>query len=113
LLQLHLRAVVQVTAAGDSGDCFGINPRTGNPDDVVGCDTTLPYPLKCWASGDGQHSPKSKHPGGVQVSMCDGSVRFVNENINVGTTSSCSDASKIGVMRRMISISDGLPVSLD
>ncbi len=29
-------------------------------------------------------TPSSYHPGGVNVCMCDGSVRFVNENINAG-----------------------------
>ena len=27
--------------------------------------------------------PKSKHPGGINVGMCDGSVRFVKNTISV------------------------------
>ena len=28
-------------------------------------------------------SPRSKHPGGVNVGMCDGSVRFIKNSVNI------------------------------
>jgi prepilin-type processing-associated H-X9-DG protein len=29
-------------------------------------------------------TPTSEHPGGVQVAFCDGSTRFISDNINTG-----------------------------
>ena len=29
------------------------------------------------------NSPRSKHPGGVNVGMCDGSVRFIKNSVNI------------------------------
>ncbi len=43
---------------------------------------TLEQPMT-WAS-------RSRHPGGVQSAMCDGSVRFISENIDIGTWRSLS-----------------------
>ncbi|GAA4431407.1 DUF1559 domain-containing protein [Bremerella cremea] len=36
-------------------------------------------------NGFGWFAPRSQHPGGVQVGLADGSVRFVTETINLGT----------------------------
>jgi prepilin-type N-terminal cleavage/methylation domain-containing protein/prepilin-type processing-associated H-X9-DG protein len=38
-----------------------------------------------WATQDTGGGFKSKHPGGAQVMMCDGSVHFLNETINYDT----------------------------
>jgi len=37
------------------------------------------------ASGNGAMAARSYHTGGVQVTMCDGSVRFVSDNLNANT----------------------------
>jgi prepilin-type processing-associated H-X9-DG protein len=48
-----------------------------------------------WPNGDGQAGPKSLHVGGVHALLCDGSVRFVNQNID------------ITIHRNLIAIADG------
>ena len=41
--------------------------------------------------GYDQQTIRSRHPGGVHVAMCDGSVQFINDDIEVssGIASSC------------------------
>jgi prepilin-type processing-associated H-X9-DG protein len=41
-------------------------------------------------------SATSKHPGGVVVAMCDGSTRFVTDNINTGNLALVAPASDSG-----------------
>jgi len=69
-----------------NGDCIGINSGVvhgRNPDDVDGCDRGAANTImRCWPSGDGQHGPKSWHPGGCHALMCDGSVHFLPETID-------------------------------
>jgi prepilin-type processing-associated H-X9-DG protein len=45
-----------------------------------------------WQSGGGHYGPgiwtaTSEHPGGVQVALADGSVRFVSETVDTGNLS--------------------------
>jgi prepilin-type N-terminal cleavage/methylation domain-containing protein/prepilin-type processing-associated H-X9-DG protein len=68
----------------NSGDCFGINSGLSGSDDILGCIDTPPQ-MGCYTGGDGQAGPKSQHTGGVHALMCDGSVRFINQNLDGGT----------------------------
>jgi type II secretory pathway pseudopilin PulG len=66
----------------NAGDCRGINDQRGFPDDVHHCSNDPGQKMPCWSGGDGQHGPKSMHPGGCQVMMADGVVRFAAESLN-------------------------------
>lgn len=63
-----------------SGYCLG---GVGNPPctgATGGADSTGTY------TGLGMvNNPRSKHPGGVNVGMCDGSVRFIKNTVNIFT----------------------------
>ena len=68
-----------------SGDCYGINDGHSNGDDIYGCTDLPAQQMGCWGSGDGQAGPKSLHVGGVHALMCDGTVRFINQNLDGNT----------------------------
>lgn len=69
-----------------SGDCYGINEGTHpDGDDILGCISAPAQGMGCHANGDGQSGPKSLHTGGVHALMCDGTVRFINQNLDGGT----------------------------
>ena len=55
--------------------------------DVAFCTTAHNQPdmnLPCTAGGDNENfaSPRSRHPGGVNALFCDGSVHFIQDNID-------------------------------
>jgi prepilin-type N-terminal cleavage/methylation domain-containing protein/prepilin-type processing-associated H-X9-DG protein len=68
---------------GTPGFMTRITPNSSVPDDIEDCDPYLP----CRVSGRGSMSlaARSRHPGGVVVALCDGSVRFVTDAVNIGT----------------------------
>jgi len=78
---------------GAGGDDMGPNHCDANGDDVHGpgvCGSgtlcgpdTGPECMSCYATSGGfdQATTRSKHPGGVHVAMCDGSVQWVSDDI--------------------------------
>ena len=57
-------------------------PNSGTPDQTSKGVATDP----AWVSGtDWNVSARSRHPGGVNVVMCDGAVRFVSDNVALTT----------------------------
>ena len=69
-----------------------------------------------WSSGAAYVTASSYHPGGVNVVLCDGSVRFINENIDAGLPSDSgknTGASARGVWGAMGSIKGGEVFNVD
>ncbi len=101
------RAVLQ--GGCDQGDCVGINYQPGAPDDMHGCVGTggewRKLKIHCWGGGDGQHGPKSLHPGGCQATLADASVRFIAESVEARNNSQ-------GVFSYINAIQDGENVEM-
>ncbi len=52
-------------------------------EDYLKSECMLPYPSNSW-NHSVQTSVRSKHPGGVFAAMCDGSVQFISDFVDVG-----------------------------
>ena len=83
-----------ITAANAIGDCTTPNDANEGSDDIQGCPDFY-YPASAlaitWAAPPGSPtsvgpagSAGSRHPGGVNVCFCDGSVRFVSDFVEQG-----------------------------
>jgi prepilin-type N-terminal cleavage/methylation domain-containing protein/prepilin-type processing-associated H-X9-DG protein len=68
---------------GTPGFMTRTTPNSSIEDDIEQC---TPY-LPCRVSGRGAMSlaARSRHTGGVVAAMCDGSVKFVTDSIDIGT----------------------------
>lgn len=64
------------------------------------------YRLNCTDRAECARGFSSRHPGGSQFAMIDGSVRFVSETIDHNTSTDAVDST----FERLISIKDGQPV---
>jgi prepilin-type processing-associated H-X9-DG protein len=58
---------------------------------------------------------RSRHPGGIHVAMCDSSVRFITDDVQVtivgpGYKNQCLQPENFGIWQRLNSSNDGYPV---
>jgi prepilin-type N-terminal cleavage/methylation domain-containing protein/prepilin-type processing-associated H-X9-DG protein len=89
---------------------------------VIGFNTVLPpNSVSCSESYDEWSSvsifpPDSRHPGGVNASLCDGSVRFISQTIDTGNLAAppvSSGMSPYGVWGALGSRNGGEPLNRD
>ena len=70
----------------------------------------MPYDSSSWGYS-AQTVVRSRHPGGAHFALCDGSVRFITDNIQSATAGSGVDISNngalFGVWQRLNSSNDG------
>jgi prepilin-type N-terminal cleavage/methylation domain-containing protein/prepilin-type processing-associated H-X9-DG protein len=105
-------------------DDHGPNNTATLADDLITCgeietsinsNNLVNMDMGCYdGGGNNQATARSLHPGGVHICMCDGSVHFVSDNINVSTTwtytTTSRVASEFGIWEELMSAGDGLTV---
>jgi prepilin-type N-terminal cleavage/methylation domain-containing protein/prepilin-type processing-associated H-X9-DG protein len=62
-------------------------PNSTAPDVLVAarCPSPNPPGMPCVGGANHYKTTRSRHPSGVNASLCDGSVRFISNNINLAT----------------------------
>ncbi len=78
----------------------------------VGQETLQAECMLCDGAGGVQAVPRSQHPGGVHVAMCDGSVQFILNEVDTTSEWSIESINEMKVWQRLNAASDGLVVSL-
>jgi hypothetical protein len=110
-------AIYQHAAGGDAN---GPNACNDNADDFKGCSylkstspgnaTLLDRCMTCIAANtNNQATTRSVHQGGVFVAMADGSVQFISDFIQLGT----STDQNMAVWDRLNAANDGLVISAE
>jgi prepilin-type N-terminal cleavage/methylation domain-containing protein/prepilin-type processing-associated H-X9-DG protein len=67
-----------------TGDCLTINARNSGADDVQGCNNDIAQGMGCCTGClSNQATFRSMHPGGVNVAMGDGTVRFLRDSLSI------------------------------
>jgi len=77
-----------INVSGSSLFMAMFGPNSAQPDKIWVCDEGIPEgnPLKCIenrADGHNHASARSRHVGGVNVAMADGSTQFINDSISL------------------------------
>jgi prepilin-type N-terminal cleavage/methylation domain-containing protein len=106
-----------------ANDSNGPNPRNDLVDDMAGCDylrnvspgaaALLSEGMSCYATAGNYTiatAARSCHPGGVQVALCDGSVCFIGDYVNIIGPISNYPWPTESVWDRLITSDDGIPI---
>jgi len=103
---------------GYIGDANGPNAPYLNADDTNGCSDTrsavggaerlaqMGMPCAEGSRPNYQQAARSMHPGGIHAAMADGSVHFISDYVQTGTSQT-----NLGVWDRLNLSADGLPMS--
>lgn len=100
------------------GDARQPNSPFPRADDMENCRESGLYetpPMGCFHSNStSQMTPRSSHPAGLHACMADGSVRFINDDIDAQAgQNGCGPATTRGVWQRLHTRNGGEIVSLD